>query len=218
MKADNNLEWTELLFFPKLLATIAATNTTILFGKELAKDPNILQAATTFPMDVNSAGLKLRKMTYPAKVLAVEFGLMPEAVKVRSWIKYANKAVKPILQTREQANKDDPTYKKPDDFLQWLYDHVGGPNSRGGESSFGAMTLFAMSAAVHTTGMNLVNVIHHIAWFPEHNQVLREEIDMVWGDNNGNINGSNVAQLDKLDSYIMEASRHGNFKRSEDSS
>jgi len=67
----NNLDWTELVFFPKLLATIAATNTTILFGKELAKDPKILQAATTFPIDVFTAGLKLRRLTYPFKVLAV---------------------------------------------------------------------------------------------------------------------------------------------------
>jgi hypothetical protein len=41
-----------MVFSPKLLATIAVNNTTILFGKELAKDPKILQAATTFPMDI----------------------------------------------------------------------------------------------------------------------------------------------------------------------
>lgn len=211
INAENNLEWTELVFFPKLLATIAATNSTILFGKELTKDPKILQAATTFPMDVISAGIKLRTMTYPFKVLAVELGLMPEAVKVRSWIKYANQAVPPVLKAREEASQEDSSYKKPDDFIQWLHDFV----PKGSGSSFGAMTLFAMSAAVHTTSMNLVNVIHHIAWFPEHNKALREEIDKVWGESNGNINGSNVAQLDKLDSYIMEASRHGNFKRSQ---
>jgi len=210
----NNLDWTELVFFPKLLATIAATNTTILFGKELAKDPKILQAATTFPIDVFTAGLKLRRLTYPFKVLAVELGLMPEAVKVRSWMKYVRQNVPPVLRTREIASQNDPTYKKPNDFIQWLYDSAIVPDSNRSVDSLGAQTLFAMSAAVHTTSMNLVNVIHHIAWFPEHNSVLREEVDMVWAESNGNINSSNAAQLDKLDSYIMEASRHGNFKRS----
>jgi Cytochrome P450 len=216
--ANNNPDWTELVFFPKLLAVIAATNTTILFGKELAQDPKILQAATTFPMDIITAGLKLRRLTYPFKVLAVELGLMPEAVKVRSWIKYTRKVVPTTLRAREQASQNDPTYRKPNDFIQWLYDSAIGPDSNRSVDSLGPQTLFAMSAAVHTTSMNLVNVIHHIAWFPEHNDALREEIDRVWAGSNGNINSSNAAQLDKLDSYIMEASRHGNFKRSKISS
>jgi hypothetical protein len=212
--AENNVEWTELVFFPKLLATIATTNTTILFGEELAKDPKMIQAAINFPMDLVTAGLKLRKLTYPFKVLAVELGLMPEAVKVRSWVKYARLAVPPVLKAREQASQNDLTYKKPNDLIQWRYDSITGTPSKRNVESIGAETLFTMSAAVHTTAMNLVNVIHHIAWFPEHNAALREEIDLVWAENNGHINSSNAAQLDKLDSYIMEASRHGNFKRS----
>jgi hypothetical protein len=47
------------------------------------------------------AGIKLRKMTYLFKVLAVELGLLPEAAKVRGWIKYTNKAVLPVLKARE---------------------------------------------------------------------------------------------------------------------
>jgi hypothetical protein len=189
-----------------------------LFGKDLAKDPKILQAATTFPMDINAAGIKLRKMTDPVKVPAVELGLMPEAAKVRKGIKYTNKAISPVLEAGEQASKNDPTFKKPNDFIQWLHDYATGQNSKESAFPFGTVTLGAMSAAVHTTSMNLVNVIHHIAWFPEHIDTLREEIDRVWAESNGNINSSNVAQLDKLDSYIMEASRHGTFKRGKNAS
>jgi len=212
--AKNSVDWTGLVFVPKLLATIATTNTTILFGKEMAKDPKMLQAATNFPMDLVTAGLKLHKLIYPFKALSVELGLMPEAVKVRSWVKYARQAVFPVLGAREQASQMDSTYKKPNDFIQWRYDSLIGPHSKRNMESVGAETLFTMSAAVHTTAMNLVNVIHHIAWFPEHNAALRGEIDRVWAESNGHINSSNAAQLDKLDSYIMEASRHGNFKRS----
>jgi hypothetical protein len=212
--AEKNVDWTELVCFPKLLATIATTNTTILFGEELAKDPKMVQAAINFPMNLITAGLKLRKLTYSFKVLAVELGLMPEAAKVRSWVKYARQAVPPVLRAREEASQNDSTYKKPNDFIQWRYDSILGTPSKRNVESVGVETLFIMSAAVHTTAMNLVNVIHHIAWFPEHNAALRKEIDRVWAESNGNINSSNAAQLDKLDSYIMEASRHGNFKRS----
>jgi len=212
--AEIVLDWTEMVFFPKLLAVVATTNTTILFGKELAEDPKILQAATSFPLDVFNASLKLRKLTYPFKFLNVELGIMPEATKVRTWISYVRQAVPPVLKAREQASQNDPVYKKPNDFIQWLYDDIVAKDSNRKVGSLGIQTLFAMSAAVHTTGMNLVNLVHHVAWFPKHNAALREEIDRVWAESNGNINNSNVAKLDKLDSYIMEASRHGNFKRS----
>jgi hypothetical protein len=102
-------------------------------------------------------------MTYLFKVLAVELGLLPEAAKVRGWIKYTNKAVPPVLKAREQASQNDPTFEKPNDFIQWLHDYAIRQNLKESAFPFGAMTLVAMSAAVHTTSMNLVNVVHHIA-------------------------------------------------------
>ena len=168
-----------------------------------------------FPMAFVNAGLRIRRLSYPLKFLAVELGFFSSVVKVRRWVKYVRKVVPPVVKAREEAARTDPEYEKPNDFIQWLYeDTAANEKSSTTVDDLGVHPLFATMAAVHTTTMNLVNVVHHLAWYPEYTAELREEVDRVWDENGGNINNGNTAKLDKLDSYIMEASRHGNFKRS----
>jgi cytochrome P450 len=62
-------------------------------------------------------------------------------------------------------------------------------------------------AAIHTTTMTTTNILYTLAATPEYIGPLREEIQRVLSENDGQLSTRALHQMEKLDSYMKEVNR-----------
>lgn len=196
-----------------MLEVVVVGVTTTYYGRELGQDKAILSAVAKFPTDFVSAAVQLRKRSFPAKVFGVVFGRIPEVQTARGWMGWAHKALVPVFKSREQAQALDPSYKKPNDFLQWIYDANRESKKPVSLNVLAEQSLLAVTPAIHTTGLTLINIVYYLAWHQEYVEELRVEVDHYWEICEGRLNATAVSKLDKLDSFMMEAHRHSAHRR-----
>ena len=205
--------WQKLHLFPKMLQVIVVGVNTTYYGRELGHDSAVQAGVSKFPIDFVTAAEQLRKRSYLAKMLGVELGLIPEVRKAQAWLEWAHQTLAPTLKARAKAQAIDPAYKKPNDFLQWIYDTNRTSAKPLSLDMLAEQSLLAVTPAVHTTGFSLVNIVYYLAWHQEYVEELRAEVDRVWTGCQGRLDANATSKMDKLDSFMMEAHRHSALRR-----
>lgn len=130
---------------------------------------------------------------------------LPYSWKVSSALKHAQELVVPIvLQRRKAESSGDPTYEKPEDFLQWMMD---GANEHDGEPHRLAHRLLILTlAAVHTTSMAATQTLFDLCTRPEYILPLQGEVVQAVTEDNG-FQKPTLTKLRKLDSFMRESQR-----------
>ena len=126
---------------------------------------------------------------------------IPELRSVRHCNRRARDLLAPILADRVVREKSHD-YKKPLDSIEWIRDDANDPEDRDDPHLHAIMQLIIGALSVNTTSQLITNSIFNLATWPEYVPILRQEIEDTLREAEGKWSMENMAQLEKLDSFI----------------
>ncbi|KAF2873043.1 cytochrome P450 monooxygenase-like protein [Massariosphaeria phaeospora] len=197
-------DWTAVPIYMSLAKMVAKISGRVFVGPELCRNAEYLDGAVNFTMDLMSAQRAVKRMRpWLRPILAPR---LPEVRRLRVREANATAFIRPIVQARRDAEKNDPEWQKPDDMLQWLFDL--GPQYALDTPKMAKLQLGLSFAAIHTTTVTTTNILYTLAVNPQYIQPLREEIRTVIASNGGVLSHSALQQMEKLDSFMKETLRY----------
>jgi hypothetical protein len=110
-------DWTEVTIYKAMVDIIAQVSGRVFVGPELCKDPTYLECSINYTMDlVNSVTAIKALRPWLRPFLAPR---LPEIQQLRKRERTAAEYLKPIIKQRQDAEKNNPEWQKPDD-VSWL--------------------------------------------------------------------------------------------------
>jgi cytochrome P450 len=92
-------------------------------------------------------------------------------------------------------------------MMQWLITRNTSDGTPLDVNTLAKNQLTLTFAAIHTTTMTTTNILYTLATTPEYIGPLREEIQRVLSENDGQLSTRALQQMEKLDSYMKEVNR-----------
>jgi cytochrome P450 len=113
--------------------------------------------------------------------------------------------VSPIVLERRKAAAENPDWKPPFDFLQWMMEEAKTAEEQNPEKLAHRLLLVSL-ASIHTTTMCTTHVLYDLAQYPEYIEPLRQEVrEAVEAE--GGWNKQTINRLKLMDSFIRESQR-----------
>jgi len=195
-------DWSEVYIYKALVDIIAQVSGRVFVGPELCEDPEYLECATNYTLDMIDSVTAIKKLRPLFRPFTAP--RCPEIRRLRQREKAAADMLQPMVRQRQEAAKD-PNWVKPDDMTQWMMDRGASDNISAQELA--TCQLGLIFAAIHTTSLTATNILYTLASTPEYIDPLREEIRTVIAEHDGNITTKALQQMEKLDSYMKEVKR-----------
>ncbi|KAF2712037.1 cytochrome P450 monooxygenase-like protein [Pleomassaria siparia CBS 279.74] len=197
-------DWTGIHFYGTIVKVVAKASGRVFVGPELCRDDTYLDAGINYTMEVMNAQRAVKDMRPWLRPFLAPRNHSVKALRQRE--QQATEFLRPIVQARRDAEKNDPDYQKPNDMLQWMLnrstDEEKYPTAR-----IARVQLGLTFAAIHTTSLTTTNVLYTLAVKPEYIQPLREEIRAAMAENDGVITSRALQSMEKLDSFMKETIR-----------
>ncbi|KAJ4390066.1 hypothetical protein N0V93_007539 [Gnomoniopsis smithogilvyi] len=208
-------DWTPVMLNKHLLRIVAKVSGRIFVGPELCRTEEYIDMAINYANQVMNAVIAitdLKESERKAKATS-----LPEVKELRAREQRGYDFVKPLIEARKKAMKEDPDYQRPDDIMQWVLDDG---QKKYGQQSDQELTEIQMGltfAAIHTTTMSTTNAFYCLAVMPEMITELREEVRAVLKEY-GTFTTIALQRMKKLDSFMREVMRcyplsWGSFQR-----
>lgn len=195
-------DWTEVNINAKLVTIVAKVSGRIFVGPELSQDPEYLDAACNYTIDLINAVNGIKRLHPWLKPFLAS--RTPELIALRNREKQAEKILQPLVAKRLAAKAEDPNWQEPDDVLQWMINRSDGKESVAMLAKYQLAIIFA---AIHTTTMTATNILYTLAVTPEYIEPIREEVRNAMAENGGILTFRALQQMVKLDSYMKEVTR-----------
>ncbi|WZH47168.1 cytochrome P450 [Fusarium acuminatum] len=113
--------------------------------------------------------------------------------------------LEPVVKSRTDAMAD-PSYEKPDDFLQWLIDGKDKFPDKNSQN-LAKVQLGLTFAAVHTTTLTATNAFYDLAAMPNIQAELRDEVREALSQSGGVFTSNVLQTMKKMDSFLKETLR-----------
>lgn len=195
-------DWTEVCINSVLVDVVAKVSGRIFVGPDLSEDPVYLDSATNYTIELMNAVQAIKKIRPWLKSIMAP--RLPQVIRLRQRETQLAEYLRPVVEERMTAKSKDPNWQEPDDMLQWMISRDQGANS---VDEIASVQLGLIFAAIHTTTMTVTNILYTLAVTPEYIEPLREEIRNAIFSNDGVITSRALQQMEKLDSYMKEATR-----------
>ncbi|KAF3048253.1 hypothetical protein E8E12_011510 [Didymella heteroderae] len=195
-------DWSEVYIYKALVDIIAQVSGRVFVGPELCEDPEYLDCATNYTLDMIDSVTAIKKLRPLFRPFTAP--RCPEIRRLRQREKAAADMLQPMVRQRQEAAKD-PDWIKPDDMTQWMMDR--GASNNISVQELATCQLGLIFAAIHTTSLTATNILYTLASTPEYIDPLREEIRSVIAEHDGDITTKALQQMEKLDSYMKEVKR-----------
>lgn len=198
------VDWAQVEIFDVLLKLVARTSARVFVGEPACHNEAWLEASTKYTEQSTITVSMLRAMPKFAHPIVVSF--LPSYWRSIAWFRKGIDILVPIIHARREAEKNDPSFEKPIDFLQGMLDmadeHAGQPDK------LARRALIMGLASIHLTSMAAAHVIYDMCAMPEYFEPLRAElIDALTED--GGWSKMTVNKMRKMDSVLRESQRLG---------
>ncbi|KAF4830107.1 Cytochrome P450 monooxygenase ATR2 [Colletotrichum tropicale] len=199
-------DWSDIRINGKLARIVAKTSGRIFVGPDLCRDEVYLDAAVNYTLDMTAA---IQAVGFISPWLRPFLASRaPQVKKLHHRFQQADDFLRPVVTARRQAALHGLNEKdKPDDMLQWLMDS----QDKFGQQSDRAISKYQLSltfAAIHTTTAALTNAFYNLAATPDLVATLRQEVENVLAETDGNITAVALQKMVKLDSFLKEIMRY----------
>ncbi|PNP81453.1 hypothetical protein FNYG_05259 [Fusarium nygamai] len=198
---DQRQDWTPVKVHDKVLRLIATNNARVFQGTTASLDEEWLAASTGYVLACFDCIRALKQWHPYLRPLVYRF--IPERAAIKDqWAKGRKRVMASMRERQEKGGnlEDPPTmldhlsngrneHIKDDVELQLLHQ----------------MTLIAVGTV--TTFSSTTQAIYDLVAHPEYIPNLREEIESVTRDENGNFTKESTVAMDKLDSFLKESQR-----------
>lgn len=188
----------------RLLRIVAKVSGRIFIGPELCRSEEYIEAAINYTKDVMTAQRAVTELKPWQRYFKA--ASLPAVKALQHREKSATNYIRPIVEQRQKAEKEDPDYQKPDDLLQWVLDDGQNKFGEQGGEQLASIQLGLTFAAIHTTTMVATNAFYCAAATPEIIPELREEISAVLREH-GTFTTLALQKMKKLDSFLRETMR-----------
>ena len=197
-------EWTSFVVSKSLLRIVALVSGRVFVGPELNRNEEWMDVCINFTLDLFAAGRALRSRSYLGKFLAVRLRRISAINRVRDHQDVARRIILPIIRQREQLQGKGT--ELPNDMITWIMEEKSSDGKPLLAEKQAGLQLLASVAAIHTTTLNITNVLYDLVARPEYIETLRSEIDSVW-EETGGLDKTSMAKMVKLDSFMKESQR-----------
>ncbi|PSR87239.1 ent-kaurene oxidase [Coniella lustricola] len=197
-------EWTSVPLNKHLLRIVSKVSGRIFVGPELCRTDEYVDISINYTLEVNNATQAISAMKPSERAAKGED--LPEVKALKAREKRAQEFIRPLVEARKKAIKNDPDFQKPDDILQWLLDDG---QAKYGEQAVQELTEVQLGltfAAIHTTTISTTNAFYTLATMPELISELREEVRSVLNEY-GTFTTNALQRMKKLDSFLKESMR-----------
>lgn len=187
-----------------LLRIVAKVSGRIFVGPELCRTEEYIDTAINYTVMTMKAVHAITNVVTSERKYKAD--ALPEVKELRARQKAANEFIKPVIEARKRAMRENPDFQKPDDTLQWILDDG---QSKYGEQDDQELTEIQLSltfAAIHTTTMTATNAMYCLAVMPELVPELRDEVRTVLKEY-GDFTSAALQKMKKLDSFLREVMR-----------
>ncbi|KAM0283941.1 hypothetical protein ACHAO9_009467 [Fusarium lateritium] len=196
-------DWAEVNIHHSLLRIVGMVSGRVFIGPELCRSEQYLDAAINYTMEVMGAQRAIQNIRPWLRPFLAR--RTPELTKLYQRIEEAQTFLEPVVASRIDA-MSDPSYEKPDDFLQWLIDGKDKFPDKNSQN-LAKVQLGLTFAAVHTTTLTATNAFYDLAAMPELQAELREEVREAVSQSNNVFTSNTLQAMKKMDSFLKETLR-----------
>ncbi|KAH8820226.1 putative cytochrome P450 [Xylogone sp. PMI_703] len=196
-------EWTAVKMHNLLLRVVALITGRILVGNSFNRKEEWLTASIDFTTDAFTGAMILRLVPPWLRVIGQYF--IPQIRRVHEHHTVARKYIVPIARDR-LAKMEAGIDEGHEDMIQWLLIN-GSDEDRADPRRIARLQLLISFAGIHTSAMGATNVMYDLAARPEYIKPLREELETVLAETNGNFTKQALTKMMKLDSFMLESQR-----------
>ncbi|EWG50710.1 hypothetical protein FVEG_09850 [Fusarium verticillioides 7600] len=196
-----SLYWTPFKVHDKVLRLIATNNARVFQGTTASLDEEWLAASTGYVLACFDCIRALKQWHPYLRPLVYRF--IPERAAIKDqWAKGRKRVMASMRERQEKGgNLEDPPT---------MLDHLSnGRNEHIRDDVelqlLHQMTLIAVGTV--TTFSSTTQAIYDLVAHPEYIPILREEVESVPRDENGNFTKESTVAMDKLDSFLKESQR-----------
>ncbi|KAL2863293.1 cytochrome P450 [Aspergillus lucknowensis] len=189
-----------------ILRIIIRSTSRIIVGDILCRSEEWLRLVTEYTHSLGIAILVLRPLPRFVRPLAAR--LLPAIRYLAKMLEFVKRDVfVPMILERREKQANDPNYKKPDDFMQWMMDTATSERDNKPENiAQGLMVIMAL-AVVHTSTMLITQGVYDLMIRPEYLGPLRHEILGTLKYGWANATQAHFAAQRRLDSFLRESQR-----------
>ncbi|KAG4440774.1 hypothetical protein IFR05_003761 [Cadophora sp. M221] len=195
-------DWTPIQFYHKILRVIALLSGRIFVGLPLSRDEEWIDTTINYTMAAFACVDPVNKLLPLTRDLFAPS--IPEVRRVKEYRARGAQLLTPILEERRERMKD-LTFEPPADMIQFLIQNSGELADDALFQSY--MQMLISLAAIHTTAMNITQVMYDLASHSEYIAPLREELEAVLATDGGILLKTSMTKLRKMDSFIKECQR-----------
>ncbi|CCM00817.1 uncharacterized protein FIBRA_02859 [Fibroporia radiculosa] len=193
-------DWVKIRARDAITQIVCRTSNRVFVGLPLCRDPDYCELNKRFTIDVVTKAYALSLLP---DVLKPIVGKLLKTVE-RS-VDRGVEHVEPLITKRLNKMNElgDEWADKPTDMLQWLIE-----DAQGEERTVRALVLRILTvnfAAIHTSSMGFINVLHYLAAHPQYVQPMREEVDAVLEQEGWSKTA--LGKMRRVDSFIREVQR-----------
>lgn len=194
-------DWTPVQVHDRVLRLVARNNARVFQGTAASLDEEWQSASTGYVLACFDCIRALKQWHPWLRPLVYRF--IPERVAIKDqWAKGRKRVMASMLERkRKGGNIEDPPT---------MLDHLSnGRNEHMADDVemqlLHQMTLIAVGTV--TTFSSTTQAIYDLAARPEYVHILRQEVESVPRDQNGNFNRDSTSAMEKLDSFLKESQR-----------
>ncbi|PLB49116.1 P450 monooxygenase [Aspergillus steynii IBT 23096] len=172
------------------------------FVAELAENEEYLSTAIAYSEHGFRHNFLLRVFPDWAKPVVARF--LPTSWGVDRALKNAKRMVIPLIHERRRREREDPTYERPDDFLQHLLD--GGKEIEDDDETTVQRLMVTYLGSGPSTIIAVAQVLFDLCAHPEYVEPLRQEAIEILTQEGGYTKKA-LADMKQMDSFMRESQR-----------
>ncbi|RAQ52311.1 cytochrome P450 monooxygenase [Aspergillus flavus] len=189
-----------------ILKLVTHSTSRIIIGQRLCRSEQWINTITKCTYDVRIAVKQLQLVPRFLRRLVAPF--LPSVQRLETQLRWiAEQLILPMIQHRRRRELNDPSYKKQEDFLQWMMDLADNDLDRDPMNlAYGLMITMAL-AVVQTSTMLITHAMYDLMVHPEYLEPLREEIHETLTNGWIRASLSDFGAQRRLDSFLHESQR-----------
>ncbi|EME77540.1 uncharacterized protein MYCFIDRAFT_44970 [Pseudocercospora fijiensis CIRAD86] len=192
-------DWHEIPIKQNIIPCIARLTSRIFLGPTISSNPEWIQTASDYTVDIFLALERVKRWPRPLYFLAEI--LEPACWKARAQYATAARILQPFLQNREESLAQDQAV--PEDSIEWIRNFATRKLCSDVDNQLG-LTI----TSVHTMADLLTQAIINLCVYPDIVPALRAEtVRLVQKNADGMIDKSALNDADLLDSFLKETQR-----------
>ncbi|RDW93076.1 cytochrome P450 [Aspergillus mulundensis] len=201
-----NDKWVSVNLYYMILKLINRSTSRIIVGDVLCRSEDWLKTVVDYTEKLGMILFLLRPL--PPFLRPLVAPLLPPVRYLRKTLEHVmNDIFVPMILERREKEAHDPTYQKPDDFMQWMMDTADNEYDKEPANIAQGLMIIMALAVIHTSTITITQSLYDLIIRPEYVEPLRHEIIDTLTHGWANATKADFAKQIRLDSFIRESQR-----------